>query len=60
MILVGLGLWLQSYLAALCAVVPVVLMVVRLHMEERFLRRELPGYAEYASRVHFRLIPGVW
>ena len=60
MILVGLGLWLQSYLAALCAFVPVVLMVVRLHMEERFLRRELPGYAEYASRVHFRLIPGVW
>ena len=60
MILVGLGLWLQSYLAALCAVVPVALMVVRLQLEERFLRRELPGYAEYASRVHFRLIPGVW
>ena len=60
MILVGLGLWLQSYLAAVCAIVPVALMVVRLHREERFLRRELPGYAEYASRVQFRLIPGVW
>jgi len=60
LILVGLGLWLESYLAASCAVVAVSLMVLRLQLEERFLRRELPGYAAYADRVRFRLIPGIW
>lgn len=28
--------------------------------EERMLLRELPGYDAYASRVRFRLIPGLW
>jgi protein-S-isoprenylcysteine O-methyltransferase Ste14 len=60
LILVGLGLWLESYAAALCAVIPVALMVMRLHLEERFLRRELPGYDAYTMRVPHRLIPGVW
>lgn len=60
LILIGLGLWLESYAAALCAIVPVSLMLIRLHLEERFLRRELPGYDEYTARVPHRLIPGVW
>ena len=60
LILVGLALWLESYAAALCAVIPVVLMVIRLRLEERFLQRELPGYDEYTGRVRHRLIPGVW
>jgi protein-S-isoprenylcysteine O-methyltransferase Ste14 len=60
LILVGLGLWLQSYVAVLGAVVPITLMVVRLRLEEDFLRRELPGYTAYAARVRFRLIPGIW
>jgi protein-S-isoprenylcysteine O-methyltransferase Ste14 len=41
-------------------VVPVSLMLVRLHLEERFLRRELPGYNDYTVRVRHRLIPGIW
>jgi protein-S-isoprenylcysteine O-methyltransferase Ste14 len=60
LILVGLGLWLQSYVAALSAVLPIALMVMRLRLEERLLRRELPGYTAYAARVRFRLIPGIW
>lgn len=60
LILVGLGLWLESYAAALCAVIPIALMVMRLRLEERFLRRELPGYNDYTVRVPHRLIPGVW
>lgn len=60
LILVGLGLWLESYVAALCAIVPVALMVMRLRLEERFLRRELPGYEAYATRVPHRLVPGIW
>jgi hypothetical protein len=28
--------------------------------EERTLRAELPGYAEYMQRVRYRLIPYIW
>jgi protein-S-isoprenylcysteine O-methyltransferase Ste14 len=28
--------------------------------EERTLRAELPGYDDYAARVRYRLVPGVW
>jgi protein-S-isoprenylcysteine O-methyltransferase Ste14 len=34
--------------------------VYRLLNEEKFLRRELPGYAEYCLRTRFRLVPYVW
>lgn len=56
----GLCLWLGSYAAALLAVVPLGLLVVRIGLEERVLRRELPGYGAYAARVPYRLLPGVW
>lgn len=44
------------------ALVPLflVLIAVRIAIEERTLREGLPGYAEYAARVRYRLIPGVW
>jgi len=57
---VGLSLWLGSYAAALFAVIPLGLLMVRIALEERFLRRELPGYHEYAARVPFRVLPGIW
>jgi protein-S-isoprenylcysteine O-methyltransferase Ste14 len=59
-VLIGLGLWLESYTSALFAVVPIAFMVIRLNLEERFLRRALPGYSEYAVRVPHRLLPGIW
>ncbi len=34
--------------------------VLRTALEDATLRRELPGYAEYARRVPYRLVPGVW
>ena len=36
------------------------LLILRLLGEEQFLRRELPGYAEYCRRTPYRLIPFVW
>jgi protein-S-isoprenylcysteine O-methyltransferase Ste14 len=36
------------------------LFVRRAAMEDRFLQRELEGYAEYAKQVRYRLVPGVW
>jgi protein-S-isoprenylcysteine O-methyltransferase Ste14 len=42
------------------AALTVVLLVVRTGLEDRTLRVELPGYAEYAAKVRYRLLPGVW
>jgi protein-S-isoprenylcysteine O-methyltransferase Ste14 len=38
----------------------VVVIVVRTVLEDRTLRSELEGYAAYAQRVPYRLLPGVW
>lgn len=37
-----------------------VLMVLRTQLEDRTLQGELEGYAEYARRVRYRLLPGFW
>jgi protein-S-isoprenylcysteine O-methyltransferase Ste14 len=60
LVFVGLCLWPQSYTAAILAVVPTAFVLVRLGLEDHFLRRELPGYIEYAERVPRRLLPGIW
>ena len=60
LILIGSGLWLGSYVAAAAAIIPLILIVLRLTREEQVLRRELPGYAAYMTRVRFRLVPGLW
>lgn len=37
-----------------------VLNIVRTALEDRMLMDELDGYREYARRVRYRLIPGIW
>jgi protein-S-isoprenylcysteine O-methyltransferase Ste14 len=37
-----------------------VLFVVRTSKEDRMLREELAGYEQYARRVRFRILPGIW
>jgi len=59
-LLVGMGLWLESYAAAILASVPIGTLVLRILVEERFLRRELKGYDAYTERVRYRLIPFLW
>lgn len=63
----GLALWaLASPLLLLSAraLAPAALaaawVALRTALEDALLRRELPGYADYARRVRFRLLPGVW
>jgi protein-S-isoprenylcysteine O-methyltransferase Ste14 len=62
--IIGLFLALGPALASAWALVPGVLIgalfVVRTAREDRMLREELPGYADYARRVPWRLIPGIW
>jgi protein-S-isoprenylcysteine O-methyltransferase Ste14 len=59
-LMVGMPLWLGSYAGALLAALPIATLVLRVVAEERFLRRELPGYEAYVRRVRWRLIPFVW
>ena len=51
-------------LGSLWALLPAVIgaggFVLRTALEDRVLLQELDGYAEYASQVHYRLLPGVW
>jgi len=52
----ALGSFVALPVAALIA--PVI--ILRLLNEEKFLQRELPGYAEYCRHTRHRLIPWVW
>jgi len=58
--LLGLALWLQSYAAVIGLVVVFASLVARILVEEQHLRDTLPGYADYMSRVRYRLLPRVW
>jgi len=51
---------LGSMWALIPAVIAVLALVARTALEDRMLREELPGYEEYAQRVRYRLVPGVW
>ena len=52
----ALGSWL-----GLLGLVPFVLVIAwRILDEERFLRQNLPGYADYTQKVRYRLSPGIW
>ncbi len=60
LLMVGMPLWLESYAAALLAIIPIGILIVRILIEERFLKRELKGYEAYTKKVRHRLIPFIW
>lgn len=37
-----------------------IVLVIRTSLEDKTLQDELPGYRDYARRVRYRLLPGVW
>lgn len=51
---------LDSLWALLPAGLLVAVVVIRTALEDKTLQAELPGYAEYAQKTRYRLIPGVW
>jgi protein-S-isoprenylcysteine O-methyltransferase Ste14 len=53
-------LFLDSLWAFLPALFLTIALVIRTHLEDRTLRDELDGYRDYAQRVRYRLLPGVW
>ena len=57
---VGSALCLGSLWALIPAGLASGLLVLRTRWEDQTLQAELPGYKEYAQRVRYKLIPGVW
>ena len=60
LVAVGSPLALDSLLAFIPTVFQVANLVSTTTIEDRMLRDELAGYAEYVAKVRYRLIPGVW
>jgi protein-S-isoprenylcysteine O-methyltransferase Ste14 len=58
--IVSMPLLLGSWWGLIGAPVFIVGVSIRAVFEERLLARELAGYAEYKSRVRWRIVPGVW
>jgi protein-S-isoprenylcysteine O-methyltransferase Ste14 len=58
--ILALPLALGSIPALVPAVIAVALYVLRTALEDATLRAELAGYQDYADRVRYRLVPGVW
>jgi protein-S-isoprenylcysteine O-methyltransferase Ste14 len=52
------------FLGSLWALIPAgviaILFIIRTRLEDQTLQNRLPGYKEYAARVRYRLLPGVW
>lgn len=60
MVFAGLALALASWWALVPAAWASAVLIVRTSREDALLRAELDGYAGYARRVRFRLMPGIW
>jgi len=54
------GLALGSWWSLVPLFVVLALLLRRTIIEDRFLQQGLAGYADYARRVRYRLVPGVW
>ena len=57
---IGVPLALGSFWALIPTATGTLVLIVRTVLEDRTLQKGLPGYQEYAARVRYRLIPGVW
>lgn len=51
-------------LGSLYGLIPVAFLVIgliiRIHLEDKTLHKELPGYKEYAKKTKYRLLLGIW
>jgi protein-S-isoprenylcysteine O-methyltransferase Ste14 len=58
--LLGTPLVLGSWIGLALLPFVVGLLIVRIFIEEAALRKGLPGYNEYTTRVRYRLVPRIW
>ena len=58
--LFGIVLALGSIWTLIPATVALIITVIRTELEDQTMHEELQGYRDYARRVHYRLIPGIY
>jgi protein-S-isoprenylcysteine O-methyltransferase Ste14 len=58
--LLGIVLALSSMWTLIPAALALIIAVIRTVLEDQTLQDELPGYRDYARRVRYRLIPGIY
>ena len=56
----GVSFLLGSLWALIPGMLAAAVLVIRTALEDKALHAELPGYSDYAARVRWRLLPGVW
>ncbi len=59
-LMIALPIALGSFYALIPTAFIVVYVIIRTYLEDKTLHNELEGYAEYAQRTKYRLIPGIW
>ena len=60
LLILCLPLALGSFYALIPGLLIALLFILRTFLEDKTLHAELPGYKEYADRVRYKLIPGIW
>ncbi|MGA7386232.1 MAG: isoprenylcysteine carboxylmethyltransferase family protein [Methylocella sp.] len=60
LLLPSAALMLGSWFGLAATIVLAGVLILRTALEDRELHRRLDGYADYAQRVRYRLVPGVW
>ena len=60
LVIVSSGVALGSWLSLVPVVLMLPMLLVRTVREDRFLKQNLPGYRDYAAKVRYRLLPGIW
>jgi len=58
--MISIPLVLGSLWGLIPAAVVVILIIIRAHLEDVYLQKELLGYAGYVKKVKYRLLPGIW
>lgn len=56
----GIVLAMDSMWSLIPATLALIIAVLRTELEDQTLQKELPGYQDYAQRVRYRLIPGIY
>jgi protein-S-isoprenylcysteine O-methyltransferase Ste14 len=59
-LMAGGGLGLGSWLAGLIGLATALVLYRHAAVEDRVLREQLEGYADYARKVRYRVLPGIW
>ncbi len=60
LLMISLPFGLGTLLALIPATASVILLMIRIKLEEELLKQELNGYSEYVEKVRYRLVPKIW